>query len=162
MRSDPAHPLWDREVDALPVEVGRDRDPESLQPSEPRGVPAWSRWCLSPPLLLIIHTTLVLGFMLALDRHWTDFEHESHPYFFAPLFLTDGLVYLLAHVGLEFVLQMIPFDDPETLREVWILIPGGVCLILGGFLWWSIPSAYTYFRDHYREIQSLLRDMRRF
>ena len=97
--------------------------------------------------LVIIHTALILAFMLALDRGWTDFAPIPYDCFYPPYFFISGpIVYGVAHYAQHRVDPFISVDDIGAIRLVWNRIPGTVCLILGGIQWWLIELAYVNLR----------------
>jgi hypothetical protein len=110
---------------------------ESSHSATPR--PVWCRWFRAPYRLLVLHTALILVFMLALYWDWTDFTPQPYDCVYLPyLFLSGPIVYGVGHNALHRVDPFISVDDTATIRIVWNLIPGSVCLILGGIQWWLI------------------------
>jgi hypothetical protein len=59
-----------------------ERNPDSLPAVEPplyrSPRPAWRRWFRAPYRLLVIHTLLILAFMLTLYVDWTDFTPQPY------------------------------------------------------------------------------------
>jgi hypothetical protein len=105
---------------------------------------AWGRWFRSPYRLPIIHTVLILVFMLALYVDWTDFTPQPYDCVYLPYLLLSGpIVYGVGHIAMHRVDSLIPVDDTATIRIAWNVIPGSVCLILGGVQWWLIESIYS-------------------
>jgi hypothetical protein len=109
--------------------------------------PDWSRWFRAPFRLLVIHTVLILASMLALFWDWTDFTPQPFDCVYLPFLLFSGpIVYGVGHVAMHGVDPFIAVGDTEAIRMAWNLIPGFVCLILGGIQWWLIESAYIFLR----------------
>ncbi len=92
-------------------------------------------WFVPPYRLLIIHTFLIPLFMFALSQKWflTDIPFDC---FYGPFFIISGpSVYFIAHY-IQHVAEK--FFAPEQIIVPWNIIPGGVCLLLGGLQWWFI------------------------
>jgi hypothetical protein len=106
------------------------------------------QWFRAPFRLLIVHTALITAFMLALLAGWTDFLCPM-PYdcvYPAYLFISGPFVYGVAHgIQHEFDPLMAP-DDVRSIRVAWSLIPGSVCLVLGGVQWLLIEVVYLRIR----------------
>jgi hypothetical protein len=105
-------------------------------------------WFRGPYRLLIIHTALILFFMFALLLGWTDFLSPM-PYdcFYPPyLFISGPLVYFVAHDIQHAFDPLVSPGDVKSIRVAWSLIPGSVCLILGGVQWWLIELVYFRIR----------------
>lgn len=107
----------------------------------------WCKWFRAPYRLLIVHTTLILVFMLALYWDWTDFTPQPYDCVYLPyLFLSGPIVYGVGHIAMHRVDPFIAVGDTTTIRIVWNLIPGSVCLILGGIQWWLIEVVTIWLR----------------
>jgi hypothetical protein len=116
-----------------------------MRPPHPR--PARAQWFRGPHRLLIIHTVLISIFMLALYLDWTDFTPQPYDCIYLPYLLLSGpIVYGMGHFAMHLVDPFIAVHDIATIRIAWNLIPGAVCLILGGIQWWLIESAYIRLR----------------
>jgi hypothetical protein len=97
--------------------------------------------------LPIVHTLLILAFMLALYAGWTDFTPQPYDCVYLPYLILSGpIVYGVGHVAMHRVDPLISVDDIATIRIAWNLIPGSVCLILGGLQWWLIEWVYSRLR----------------
>jgi hypothetical protein len=106
------------------------------------------RWFRAPYRLLIVHTALILVFMLTLYVGWTDFTPQPYDCVYLPYLVASGpIVYGVGHVAMHHVDRLISVDDTATTRIAWNLIPGGVCLLLGGMQYWLIESAYIWLRQ---------------
>lgn len=96
-----------------------------------------------PYRLLVIHTLLILAFMLTLSQKWflTNIPFDC---FYVPFFVVSGpIVYLIAHMIQHFS-EM--FFTPDQVMIAWNSVPGTVCLVLGGLQWWIIESLYVNWR----------------
>jgi hypothetical protein len=83
--------------------------------------------------------------MLALYWSWTDFTPQPYDCVYIPyLFISGPVVYGIGHVAMHRVDPLIAVDDTESVRLAWNLIPGSVCLVLGGIQWWLIEVAYIW------------------
>jgi len=101
-----------------------------------------------PWKLVVIHSTLILLFMFTLWNRWfiTNIPFDC---FYAPFFITSGpLVYSIAHYIQHWSEQFFPAHDSVFLA--WDLVPGSVCLILGGLQWWCI--GWLWLRFHARRL----------
>jgi hypothetical protein len=108
---------------------------------------AWGRWFRSPYRLPIVHTAFILVFMLALYVDWTDFTPQPYDCVYLPYLILSGpIVNGVGHVAMHRMDAFISDDDIATIRIVWNLIPGSVCLILGGLQWWFIEWIYSRLR----------------
>ena len=86
-------------------------------------------------------------FMLALHLDWTDFTPQPYDCVYLPYLVLSGpIVYGVGHVAMHRVDPFTSVDDTATIRIAWNLIPGSVCLILGGLQWWLIESIYSQLR----------------
>jgi hypothetical protein len=88
-----------------------------------------------PYRLLIIHTALILLFMFSLSQRWllTNIPYDC---FYFPLFIVSGpVVYFIAHL-VQHALES--FFTPDQVMIAWNVVPGTVCLILGGVQWWAV------------------------
>lgn len=98
-------------------------------------------FCFEPPnRLLIIHTLLLLVFMITLSQKWflTNVPYEC---FYVPFFVVSGpVVYLLAHT-MQHLSEMFFTSDQKTI--IWTIVPGTVCLVFGGLQWWIIESLFV-------------------
>ena len=93
-----------------------------------------------PYRLLIIHTVLILVFMITLSQKWF---LTSIPYdcFYVPFLIASGpVVYIFAHLIQHFSET---FFTPDQVMIAWNIIPGIVCLVLGGLQWWLIESLFV-------------------
>ena len=85
--------------------------------------------------------------MLALYWDWTDFTPQPYDCVYLPYLLLSGpAVYGVGHVAMHRVDSFVSVDDVVAIRVAWNLIPGSVCLILGGLQWWLIESVYIRIR----------------
>src|SRR4030095_393457 len=92
---------------------------------------------VSPYPLLIIHTALILLFMFTLSQRWflTDVPYDC---FYLPFFLVSGpLVYFIAHFAQHASEVLV---GPDQVMSAWNVVPGIVCLVLGGLQWFGIES----------------------
>jgi hypothetical protein len=97
-----------------------------------------------PWKLVIIHSGLILLFMFTLWNRWfvTDIPFDC---FYAPFFFTSGpLVYSVAHYLQHWSEHL--FSPDASVFLPWDLVPGVVCLILGGVQWWCIGHLWLRFR----------------
>ena len=97
-----------------------------------------------PAKLVILHSVLIVLFMFTLWKRWfiTDIPFED---FYAPFFFTSGpLVYFVAHYLQLWSEQFFPAHASVFLP--WDIVPGVVCLILGGVQWWFIGRLWLWFR----------------
>ncbi len=97
-----------------------------------------------PWKLVVLHSALIALFMFTLWKRWfiTDIPFNS---FYAPFFFTSGpLVYFVAHFLQLWSGHLFPADASVFLP--WDVIPGVVCLILGGIQWWGIGRLWLWFR----------------
>jgi hypothetical protein len=90
-----------------------------------------------PPFVLVtLHTLLVLCFMLSFSRRWfapPPFDCVYTPYFW----LSGPLVHTVAHV-VEHLLEGL--FTPGQVMVAWSVVPGTVCLLLGGVQYWLLES----------------------
>ncbi|MEX2214144.1 MAG: hypothetical protein WD768_08455 [Phycisphaeraceae bacterium] len=94
-----------------------------------------------PYRLLTIHTALILFFMFTLSQRWF-LEETPYDCFYLPFILTSGpVVYFIAHDVQHFSER---FFTPEQVMISWNLVPGMVCLILGGLQWYLIERFFMY------------------
>jgi hypothetical protein len=96
-----------------------------------------------PYRLLIIHTVLILFFMFALAQRWflKDIPFDC---FYTPFLITSGpIVYFIAHYAQHFSER---FFAHNNILFAWNLVPGIVCLILGGLQWLAIESFIMHIR----------------
>jgi hypothetical protein len=118
---------------------------ESSQSAAPRSF--WRRWFRAPHRLLIVHSALILVFMLALYWDWTDFTPQPYDCVYVPYLLLSGpIVYTVGHIAQHRVDPFIAVDNTATIRIAWNLILGSVCLILGGIQWWLIEVVFVRLR----------------
>lgn len=91
--------------------------------------------------------------MFALLAGWTDFGPIPFDCVYPPyLFISGPIVHVAAHaVQHAFDPRLAP-DDVASLRLAWNLIPGSVCLILGGFQWWLVEVVYLRIRRRPRTV----------
>ena len=109
--------------------------------------PGLTRWFRAPFRLLIIHSVLILAAMFALLGRWTDFGPLPFDCVYPPyIFLSGPIVHAAAHSVQHAFDSFIATDDVNSIRLAWNLIPGSVCLILGGVQWWLIESGYQRIR----------------
>jgi hypothetical protein len=88
-----------------------------------------------PKYFVLIHTALILLSMIAL---YNRFFLSSGPYscFYIPFCLVSGpVVYIIAHYLQHYSAMCFPYNSGII---CWNLVPGCVCLILGGLQWWLI------------------------
>jgi hypothetical protein len=105
------------------------------------------RWSRAPFRLLILHTALILVFMLALMERWTDFGPYPYNCVYPPYFFISGpLVYGVAHCIQHAFDPWLWPGDLDSIRLAWNLIPGSICLVLGGVQWWLIEVVYLRLR----------------
>jgi hypothetical protein len=101
------------------------------------------RWFRAPYRLLIINTALILIFMFTLERGWTDFGPFPFDCMYPPFLLISGpIVHVVAHGVQHRMDRYLSPGDLGTIRLVWNVVPGSVCLILGGIQWWLVELAY--------------------
>ena len=87
-------------------------------------------------MLVTVHTVLVLGFMLISSRRLfasIPFDCVYEPYFW----LSGPIVHTVAHAVQHLVEG---WFLPEHLMLAWNVVPGLVCLILGGIQYWLLES----------------------
>ena len=97
-----------------------------------------------PVRLVTIHTVLVIFFMFTLYKRWflTDIPYDC---FYVPFLAVSGpVVYFIAHFLQHFSER---FLSPEAVMISWNLVPGSVCLLLGGFQWWFIGRVWLRFKE---------------
>ena len=138
-------------VSGLVLTVNRRHRGQRLDEYGPRDIPTMSassslavaRWFRPPFRLAAVHSVLILFFMLALHQGWTDFPQGPYDCVYLPyLFLSGPVVHLVAHAAQHRADAMIDTSDVNSIRLAWNVIPGFVCLILGGIQWWLVESAY--------------------
>lgn len=65
--------------------------------------------------------------------------------FYLPFFIVSGpLVYVVAHFAQH--ASEIFFTQGQVMLA-WNLVPGAICLVLGGFQWWFIELLWMGFRE---------------
>ncbi len=102
---------------------------------------------VAPYRLLVIHTALILLFMFTLSQRWylTDIPYDC---FYLPFFVASGPgVYLVAHFA-QHAFEVL--CGPDQVMMAWNLVPGTVCIILGGLQWLGIESLFLGIRDRRR------------
>lgn len=101
--------------------------------------------CLPLPWKLVtIHSALIALFMLTLSRRWlvTDIPFDD---FYAPFFFTSGpLVYFIAWWLQHWSEHL--FTAGTSVMVTWDVIPGCVCLVLGGIQWYWMGRLWMRFR----------------
>ena len=99
---------------------------------------------VSLPLWLVtIHSVMILFFMFALYRHWflSDVPFDC---FYKPfLYISGPFVYFVAHY-LQHLSEK--FFSPAQIMVCWNIVPGGLCLILGGVQWWLVGRFWLWYR----------------
>jgi hypothetical protein len=88
-----------------------------------------------PQKLVAVHTTLILASMFALWNGWflTPLPYDC---VYIPFLIFSGpIVYFVAHF-LQHASEV--FLNPSQVMIAWNLVPGTVCLILGGTQWYFI------------------------
>ena len=94
-----------------------------------------------PWKLVVLHSALIALFTLWKRWFITDIPFDS---FYAPFFFTSGpLVYFVAHFLQLWSGHLFPADASVFLP--WDVIPGVVCLILGGIQWWASVASGSGF-----------------
>jgi len=96
-----------------------------------------------PVRLVALHTVAVLFFMFTLYKRWflTDIPYDC---FYTPFFVVSGpVVYFFAHYLQHYSER---FFSPADVMIPWNLVPGTVCIILGGLQWWFIGRVWLWFR----------------
>jgi hypothetical protein len=131
-----------------------DRNPNSPPADEPKLHPtpplASGKWFRAPYRLLLVHSVLILVFMLTLYLDWTDFTPQPYDCVYLPYLILSGpIVYGVGHFAMHRADPFISVGDTKTIRIAWNLIPGTACLILGGTQWWLIESAYILLRRRF-------------
>ena len=72
----------------------------------------WRRWFRAPYRLPIVHTVLILTFMLALYAGWTDFTPQPYDSVYLPYLIISGpIVYWVGHVAMHRVDPLISVDE---------------------------------------------------
>ena len=97
-----------------------------------------------PVKLVILHSALIVLFMFTLWNRWflTDITFDC---FYAPFFFTSGpVVYFIAHYLQHWSERL--FSPDTSVFLPWGVVPGLVCLILGGVQWWFIGRLWLWFR----------------
>jgi len=97
-----------------------------------------------PWKLVVLHSALIVLFMFTLWNRWfvTDVPFDC---FYAPFFFTSGpLVYSIAHYLQHWSEQF--FSSDASVFLPWGVVPGVVCLVLGGIQWWCIGRLWLWFR----------------
>ena len=97
-----------------------------------------------PLRLVAIHTVAVLVFMFTLYKKWflTDSPFDC---FYVPFCVVSGpVVYFIAHYAQHASERLL---SPEQVMISWDLVPGTVCLILGGLQWWFIGRVWLWGRQ---------------
>jgi hypothetical protein len=133
------------------LQVSRDMDDNPYIPpaTDPElgTVSPCSRWFRAPYRLPIIHTVLILASMLALLAGWTDFSPFPFDCVYPPYFFLSGpIVHAASHVAQHSFDRCLSPGDVHSIRLAWNLIPGSVCLVLGGVQWWLIEVVYLRIR----------------
>src|SRR5258707_537097 len=101
-----------------------------------------------PWTLVLLHSAFIVLFMFTLCNRWF-LTHIPFDCFYAPFFLTSGpLVYSIAHYIQHWSEHFFSADASVFLR--WGVVPGIVCLILGGIQWWCIGRLWLWFRTRRR------------
>jgi hypothetical protein len=98
-----------------------------------------------PWRLVILHTVLMPFFMFTLWKRWfvTDIPFDC---FYVPFFVTSGpLVYFVAHYFQHFSERF--FSADASVMLPWNLVPGLICLILGGIQWWLVGRLWIWWRS---------------
>lgn len=83
--------------------------------------------------------------MFTLWRGWflTDTPYDC---FYLPFLLTSGpIVYFVAHYLQHFSEHLFP--PSHSVMLPWNVVPGLVCLVLGGIQWWLIGHLWLRFRE---------------
>ncbi|QEH35596.1 hypothetical protein OJF2_41490 [Aquisphaera giovannonii] len=112
---------------------------------------ASARWFRAPFRLPAIHTVLILSFMLSLLLGWTDFPSGPYDCVYAPYFFLSGpAVHSVAHAAQHRADAFLSPSDTESIRLAWNVIPGSICLVLGGIQWWLVESTYVWLRQRRR------------
>jgi hypothetical protein len=102
-----------------------------------------------PYRLLIIHTALILAFMFTLSQRLflTDIPYDC---FYLPFFIVSGpIVYFIAHT-VQHASEV--FFTPDQVMLAWNVVPGTVCLIMGGLQWWAVESFFVGMRKKRRTL----------
>jgi hypothetical protein len=97
-----------------------------------------------PVKLVILHSALIVLFMFTLWNRWflTNIPFDC---FYAPFFFASGpVVYFLAHYLQHWSERL--FSPNASIFLPWGVVPGVVCLILGGVQWWYIGRLWLWFR----------------
>ena len=99
----------------------------------------------APPYrFLIIHTVLILLFIFTLSQRWFLTDYGPYDCFYLPFFIVSGLVvYFVAHFAQH--ASEVLFTSNQVMLA-WNLVPGTICLVLGGFQWWAVESFLTGLR----------------
>ena len=95
-----------------------------------------------PWKLVSIHSTLILLFMFTLWRRWflLDIPFDD---FYAPFFFTSGpIVYFIAWWLQHWSEPLFPVGTSAMMS--WNLVPGCVCLLLGGVQWYWIGRLWMW------------------
>ena len=90
-----------------------------------------------PQTVVIVHTVLILASMVALWNRWllTPLPYDC---IYVPFLVISGpFVYFVAHY-LQHVSEA--FLRPEQVMIAWNVVPGVVCIILGGIQWYFAAS----------------------
>ena len=91
----------------------------------------------APFRLAAVHTVLILLFMGTLSQRWflCDTPYDCS---YVPFLLASGpFVYVLAHMAQH---RAEVFFTPEQVMIAWNLVPGLICLVLGGAQWVLIET----------------------
>ncbi len=97
-----------------------------------------------PWTLVLLHSALIVLFMFTLWNRWflTDIPFDC---FYAPFLLTSGpVVYSIAHYVQHWSENF--FSRDASVFLPWDVVPGIVCLVLGGIQWWCIGRLWLWFR----------------
>jgi len=99
-----------------------------------------------PYWLLLGHSLLVLFLMFALSQRWLVSE-PPFDCFYIPFLITSGPVYLLAHLVQH---KLDGGFTPEQTMLAWNIVPGTICLVLGGVQWFFVGVLWLRFQNRRR------------
>ncbi|SRR6266540_2800788 len=105
-----------------------------------------------PETLVILHSSLILASMFALSQKWflTPLPYDC---VYVPFLIVSGpIVYSIAHY-LQHVSEA--FMSPDHVMIAWNLVPGTVCLILGGIQWYLIGCGLVRIVSRRRKLKFL-------
>ena len=97
-----------------------------------------------PLKLVVVHSALILFFMFTLSQRWllTDIPFDC---FYVPFLLVSGpLVYFVAHYAQHYSEHF--FSPDASVFLPWGVVPGLICLVLGGLQWWCIGRLWLSLR----------------